>query len=373
MRVSAPPTKFRVDEKATRKGFPDSKDAPYPRDMNRATRASPRFSIVEPTLHVVGEPGESRLAKDVHAGLSATPKSLPSMHFYDAIGSDLFRRIMEIPEYYLTRSEREVLERHGSDLAAPFAGTPVDIVDLGAGDGVKTRVLFESLRRHRAQVRYFPVDVSIDALRELLDVLAVELPALRAEGVAAEYTHAIQWLAERAPDRRRFVLFLGSNVGNLDDAARRGFFGSLRAALRAGDHVLVGFDLVKDPEILRRAYDDAAGVTAEFNLNLLRRINRELGADFRTSGFRHYATFSPQRSTMESHLLSLRKQAVHVDGKTYEFDRWEPMHVEISCKYRETDSADFAREAGFVEVGRFFDEKRWFMDALWRVPDADGS
>jgi L-histidine Nalpha-methyltransferase len=338
--------------------------------MIRATRARPRFPIVEPVLHVVDEPGENRFARDVHAGLRATPKALPSMYFYDAIGSDLFRRIMEVPEYYLTRSEREILERHGSDLASPFAGGAVDVVDLGAGDGVKTRVLFESLLRHNAKVRYFPVDVSVAALEELLQRLSVELPALHAEGVAAEYTNGIRWLSERAPDRRRFVLFLGSNVGNLDDATRRHFFSTLRGALRSGDYALVGFDLVKDPETLRRAYDDAAGVTAEFNLNLLRRINRELGADFRTSGFRHYATFSPQRSTMESHLLSLRKQTVRVEGVAYEFDPWEPMHVEISCKYRESDSADFAREAGFVEVARFFDERRWFMDALWRVPDA---
>lgn len=335
--------------------------------MSNGTQAHRRRSTAEPILHVVGTPGENGFAKDVHAGLRSSPKALPSMYFYDAVGSDLFRKIMEIPEYYLTRSERQILERHGSLLAAPFADAPVDVVDLGAGDGVKTRVLFESLRR-RALVRYFPVDVSVAALEELLEGLGRELPALHAEGIAAEYANAIQWLAERAPDRRRFVLFLGSNVGNLNDGARKRFFGALRAALRPGDHVLVGFDLLKDPETLRRAYDDSAGVTAEFNLNLLRRINRELGADFRTSAFRHYAAFSPQRSTMESHLLSLRKQTVRVQGVNYEFDRWEPLHTEISCKYRESDSGDFARDAGFVEVGRYFDEQRWFMDALWRVP-----
>src|SRR5690349_6590741 len=169
-------------------------------------RGNPRLSV-EPVLHVVGEAGENTFARDVHAGLRAAPKALPSMYFYDAIGSDLFRRIMEIPEYYLTRSERDILERHGLDITAPFAGAPVDVIDLGAGDGVKTRVLFEGMRRHLARVRYFPVDVSVAALRELLEGLALELPALRAEGVAAEYTHAIKWLADRDPDRRRFVLF----------------------------------------------------------------------------------------------------------------------------------------------------------------------
>src|SRR5262249_54174827 len=155
-------------------------------------------------------------------------------------------------------------------------------------------------------------DVSRTALTELLSGLALELPKLRAEGVCAEYAQALKWLADRAPDRRRRGLFLGSHVGDLDAVVRRGFFALLRAALREGDYVLVGFDLVKDPDTLRRAYDDAAGVTAEFNLNLLRRINRELGADFRTSGFRHFATFSPHRSTMESHLLSIRPQTVRV-------------------------------------------------------------
>lgn len=313
-------------------------------------------------------PTEVGFARDVHAGLGANPKTLPSVYFYDAAGSEWFRRIMDVPEYYLTRVERDILERHGPDIASLFAGGPVDVVDLGAGDGVKTRVVFENLRRRGALVRYYPVDVSVSALDELVRRLSREVPDLETEGVIAEYAHAIRWLAERAPDRRRLVLFLGSNVGNLDAAAARRFFASLRGALREGDHVLVGFDLLKDPDILKRAYDDSAGVTAEFNMNLLRRINRELGADFRTSAFRHYATFSPRRSAMESHLISLRKQTVRVQDQRYEFERWEPIHTEISCKYHESAAEEYARAAGFVEAGRFFDERRWYMDALWRVP-----
>src|SRR5262249_14428157 len=148
----------------------------YPSAMRSATHARRRLSTEGPVLHVVDQPGENGFAEAVHAGLRAAPKALPSMYFYDGAGSELFRRIMEIPEYYLTRSERQVLERHGAELASPFAGAPVDVVDLGAGDGVKTRVLFEALRRQRALVRYFPVDVSVSALNELLEGLAHELP-----------------------------------------------------------------------------------------------------------------------------------------------------------------------------------------------------
>jgi dimethylhistidine N-methyltransferase len=305
--------------------------------------------------------------RDVQEGLRRVPKALPSLYFYDARGSDLFRRIMTLPEYYLTGAERTILEREGERMAESFTGRACDVVDLGAGDGAKTRILLSHLARAGADVRYLPVDVSEGALGTVLAACAEELPWLDAEGVVAEYEAGIRWLARRDRDRSRLVLFLGSNVGNLDDERAGGFFQSLYDALSPGDHVLVGFDLVKDLRVLLPAYDDAQGVTAEFNLNLLRRINRELGGNFDLGAFRHYATYSPLRRAMESYLISMKDQSVRIAGREYHFEACEPIHTEISRKYRVNDVTTFAREAGFVEVGHFFDRDRLFLDALWRV------
>jgi len=312
-------------------------------------------------------------ARDVHDGLASAQKSLPSVYFYDERGSELFRQIMELPEYYLTRAERQILERHGSRLAAPFRAAPCDVVDLGAGDGTKARLLLEELRAVGADVRYCPIDVSETALLTVLGACARDLPWLATESVVAEYAAGIRWVAAQGGARRRLVLLLGSNIGNLDDGAARAFFRDLRGALREGDHVLVGFDLVKDAAVLQRAYDDGAGITAEFNLNLLRRINGELGGTFEPENFRHFAAFSPARRAMESYLLSRRRQTALVEGRAYDFDAWEPIHTEISRKYRERDVTAFALEAGFVEVAHFLDEERLFVDAFWRVGPAAGT
>jgi dimethylhistidine N-methyltransferase len=327
-------------------------------------------------VRLAREPGADdfrRFERDVHDGLARVPKALPSLYFYDARGSDLFRRIMDLPEYYLTRAEREVLERHGRVIAELLAGRQCDVVDLGAGDGAKTRILLGHLARAGSDVRYLPVDVSDGALATVLDACAAELPWLPTEGVVAEYEAGIRWLSRRDANRSRLVLFLGSNVGNLDDVNARGFFSSLYEALLPGDHVLVSFDLVKDVRVMQPAYDDASGVTAEFNLNLLRRINRELGANFDENAFRHYATFSPSRRAMESYLLSCKAQKVRVGRREYAFEAWEPLHTEISRKYYESDVRGFAEDVGFVEVGHFFDERRLFVDALWRVGPAEGA
>lgn len=326
-------------------------------------------------VRLAREPGTDdfrRFERDVHEGLARVPKSLPSLYFYDARGSELFRRIMDLPEYYLTRAEREILVRHGGSMAAPFAGRECDVIDLGAGDGAKSRILLGHLARAGSDVRYIPVDVSDGALATVLDACAEELSWLPTEGVVAEYEAGIRWLSRRDADRSRLVLFLGSNVGNLDDERARGFFSSLYEALLPGDHVLVGFDLVKDVRVLQPAYDDAEGVTAEFNLNLFRRINRELGANFDVGAFRHYATFSPSRRAMESYLMSCKRQTVRIARRDYTFQAWESLHTEISRKYYESDIRGFAADAGFVEVGHFADEQRLFVDALWRVGDGEG-
>jgi dimethylhistidine N-methyltransferase len=306
--------------------------------------------------------------RDVVAGLSARPRSLPSVYFYDDAGSRLFQRIMELPEYYLTRTERAILERRAPEIAAPLAGRPVTVVDLGAGDADKTRLLLAALRERTPRLAYAPVDVSSAALVEAGARVRGEWPGLEVVPVPADYAAGLRWLAGREERGALLVLLLGSNVGNLEHEAAGALFADLRRALRPGDHALVGFDLVKDAAVLRAAYDDAAGVTAAFNLNLLVRMNRELGADFDLAAFAHRAAWDRRRARMESWLVSRRAQRVHVAGRAFALGRGERIQTEISCKYTEAQAAGFARAAGFEEAGRFLDDRGWFLDAFWRVP-----
>lgn len=313
--------------------------------------------------------GMSAFAEDVRRGLSGSPKCLPSMYFYDARGSDLFRRIMELPEYYLTSVEREILERNSRRIALCVGPIACDVVDLGAGNGEKTALVLDALSRVGASVGYVPVDISERALAEALGTCATEFPGLPANGIAAEYGQAVRWLVESDSERRRLVLLLGSNIGNLPDPVALGFLRDLRRALVPGDHVLVGFDLMKDVRLLQSAYDDGQGVTAEFNLNLLRRINRELGGTFDPSQFAHVATFSARERAMNSYLMSTVAQTVEVGGEQFAFGAWEAIQTEMSRKYLRSEVARFADQAGFVRVCELVDDREWFLDALWRVDD----
>jgi uncharacterized SAM-dependent methyltransferase len=211
------------------------------------------------------------------------------------------------------------------------------------------------------------VDVSPSALRAASARVRREWPAVEVVPVEGEYGEGLRWLRTREEGGTLLVLFLGGNVGNLERREAVAFLRELRLALRRRDHVLVGVDLVKDPIFLQLAYDDPAGVTAAFNLNLLARLNRELGADFDLAGFQHRATFDPKRPAMESWLVSRRPQTATVAGERFAFLAGEAIHTEISCKYREQDLAHLAWESGFEEVGRFLDSRRWFADVLWRA------
>lgn len=316
-------------------------------------------------------PGEApgiraRFLRDVVEGLGRSRKSIPSLWFYDARGSELFQGIMALDAYYPTRIEHELLASHAAGITAPLGGGPCTVVDLGAGDGTKTRLLVAPLHRRCTRVAYAPIDISAAALSGVSARMASIFPRLRITPVQAEYFDGLRAL-HRQDAGTLLVLFLGSNIGNLEAPEAIAFLRTMRTALRPGDHVLVGFDLLKDLPILQAAYDDDAGVTAAFNLNLLARINRELGGDFDLGAFEHVATFDPVRPAMESWLRSRRRQQVRVDGRTFRFEAGERIHTEISCKYRERDVGAFAAAAGFEEVGRYRDRRRWFLDALWRV------
>jgi L-histidine N-alpha-methyltransferase len=330
------------------------------------------YRILDPAKLGKLRSSSQEFALAVLEGLSELPKRLPSRYFYDDRGSELFREITQVEDYYPTRCEREILETHADAIIGPVANRRLNLVDLGAGDGSKTVILLEHLKRRGADVCYVPIDISEEAMRSVVNVTRQRLPEQRVGGLVAEYTDGLRWLRHQDDERTNLVLFLGSNIGNFPKVQARGFLRRLWCGLGTGDHVLIGFDLKKDIEILLRAYNDREGLTRAFNLNLLDRINRELGANFDPSKFRHYGTYDVHLGAMTSYLVSLEHQAVQIDAleHEFEFDAWEAVHTEYSYKYLESDIDGLAEYTGFSIVDRFYDKKRFFTDSLWR---AEGS
>lgn len=327
-----------------------------------ADRLDPRRSRHAPPA------SRERFRQEVLAGLAAPARSLPSIWFYDARGSRLFQRIMRLPGYYPTRVEAGILARHAKAMLGALPRGPSAVVDLGAGDGVKTRLLVAAARQRAAGVVYAPVDVSESALAAASAWMRARWPALPVRPIRADYVEGLAHAARGAGSAPLLVLLLGSNIGNLEWTEAASLLRALRRALRPGDHLLVGLDLLKSEAVLRGAYDDPEGVTAAFNLNLLARINRELGGDFDLGSFEHRASFDASRPAMESWLVSRRAQVVTVAGERFGFREGEAIHTEISWKYTEDQVGALGREAGFAEVGHYHDQRRWFVDALWRAP-----
>lgn len=311
----------------------------------------------------------SQFALDVLVGLSAPRKRLYSKFFYDDRGSDLFTEITRQPEYYLTRCERDILTQHGSDIAAHVGSAPFNLIELGAGDGQKTRVLLAEFLAKNLDFRYVPIDISTGAMRHLVHRIDAEFPALSCEGLVSDYFLGLRWLSSMQADRRNVVLFLGSTIGNFEPAEAQHFLVNLWCALNPGDLVLIGFDLKKPAPILTAAYGDSAGVTREFNLNLLRRINRELGGHFDLETFDHVPTYDPANGRMASFLVSLIDQSVMIDslGKGFEFEAYEAIHTEFSHKFSRQDIRRLASSTDFEIAAEFLDSDGRFVDSLWRV------
>lgn len=292
---------------------------------------------------------EGTLAGDVLRGLGATPKRLSSTYFYDARGSRLFERIMRLPSYYPTRVEARLLRRHARALLAALTptGAAVELLELGSGDGLKTLALCREWLKVGASLSYRPMDISAQALERLGQRAARQLPALAVHPLCGDYFRT--WPLPQAR-RQQVALFLGSNLGNFTDAEAHRFLRRVRAHLRAGDSLLLGLDLRKDPHTVLAAYDDPEGVTAAFNLNLLRRLNRELGMDFDLAGFRHYASYCPLQGVARSFLVSLRAQTVHsrVLGESFGFERGEVIYTEQSQKYERAGVDAMVSACGFA-------------------------
>ncbi len=318
---------------------------------------------------LAGPESDAALAEDVRRGLTAEAKHLSPKYFYDALGSQLFDAICLLPEYYLTRAENEIFSRRAREIVETAAEcqTKVTLFELGSGSATKTRLIVEALLERQDSLLYVPVDISTSALTHGARALLQEHPRLRVEAFASDYYTAIPRLPEHFEDgSRALVLFLGSNVGNFEAPEARALLSALRRVLRAGDALLLGADLKKEPSVLNDAYDDPLGVTAAFNLNLLARINRELGADFDPRAFRHVGRYDERAGRVEMYLESRRAQVVRVAALDLElrFSEGERIHTEYSYKYDLKEIGDLAARTGFRLARTWLDEGRRFSSNL---------
>jgi len=311
-----------------------------------------------------------QFAKDVAAGLQAKNKSLPSKYFYDEEGDRIFQQIMKMPEYYLTRAEFEIFSNQKHEICRKMLAfsEPFNLIEFGAGDGFKTKLLLNHLIEGNARFTYFPVDISENILNELKTNLRAEFPSLKVHPLNTDYFAALKKMGE-LNNLRNITLFLGSNIGNfhLDRAAT--FMDELSKSCKPSDMVLLGVDLKKDPKIITAAYDDPNGITAAFNLNLLKRINRELDADFKPDAFEHHTFYETGSGEVQSFLVSKKEQSVHINkiGLCIHFKKGERIHTEISRKYDFKELETIAENDGFEIIQHFVDSKKYFCDTLWRV------
>jgi L-histidine N-alpha-methyltransferase len=319
-------------------------------------------------LRLEAHPHVGSFAEDVRRGLAARPKTLSPKYFYDSLGSRLFEAITELPEYYPTRAEAEIFRDHAGEIAAVLDGR-LRLVELGSGDAQKTRLLIEAILARQGDLDYLPIDISRSAVEQSGDRLLGAYPELRITAYVAEYQAALRSLRrEPLPPgvARTLVLFLGSTIGNLDPPERVDLLRDVRALLRPGDGLLLGTDLKKDEDVLLAAYDDALGVTAAFNLNLLVRINRELGGEIDLATFRHRVRYDREKGRIEMHLESRRDQLVSIRSLGLEvgFAAGETIHTESSYKFDPAQIADLAAGTGFTPRRTWTDAARRFGSHL---------
>lgn len=298
-------------------------------------------------------PDQHIFMRDVLAGLSKERKELPCKYFYDERGSLLFEIICTLDEYYIPHAEKEIMETRIDEIVEHL-GRNLLLVEYGCGDCRKTRFLLENLREIAA---YVPIDISWDQLQRVTEALGLEYPALELLPVCADYTNHFKLPTAQKPVDRRAVYFPGSTIGNFNPAEARSFLEGIARLCRPGGALLIGVDLKKDPRILHAAYNDSRGVTADFNLNMLVRINRELHSDFKLNQFEHYAFYNPREGRVEMHLLSQKEQVVHLDGRAITFAEGESILTEYSYKYGLGEFEQLAAGAGF-RVKRVWTDKR---------------
>lgn len=312
----------------------------------------------------------TQFEEDVYNGLTNFPKHLSSKYFYDKAGDKLFQDIMAMPEYYLTNSEHEVLSTHSENILKAFdqENEGFDLIELGAGDGLKTKILLKHAIDHKRDVHYKPVDISQNALDGLTASLKNEMPSLIVEAERGTYFDILKQLKTMS-SRKKVIMVLGSNIGNLLHPQAIDFLKNIQEAMNPKDLLFMGFDLKKNPQTILDAYNDPTGITAAFNRNVLFRINRELNADFNPDKFKHWEVYDPETGTAKSYLVSTEKQEVNIRklDLTITFDAWESIHTEISQKYDHNIIKWLAGESDLQVLDQFSDDKKYYANYLFKA------
>lgn len=311
----------------------------------------------------------NEVAQAVSKGFAKIPKQLPSWLFYDKTGDKIFQDIMRMSEYYLTACEYEIIQTYKENLRKRFTadGSNFKLVEFGAGDGLKTEILLRHFLKNKTSFSYVPVDVSKDVLLSLVHRLGRRLPDLSVTPVHKRYDEAIIDF-HHTYDKRKVFLFLGANIGNFSVSEATNFIKRISWIMWPGDQLLIGFDLKKNPRLIQAAYDDKHGLTREFNLNLLTRINKELGANFKKDRFEHYPFYDPESGTTKSFLVSLEDQEVYIEyiDQYVTLKKWEAIHTETSQKYDIDMINQMASKAGLRITDHFYDKKEYFCDVLFK-------
>lgn len=302
-------------------------------------------------------------------GLQSTPKYMHSKYFYDEQGDYIFQQIMNMDEYYLTNAEMDILQNQSAELVQIICEkqTPFDLIELGAGDATKSVHLLKELIDQQQEFSYLPIDISAHVIDDLELKLPSQFPSLDIKGLNGDYLDMLKE-ANMISDRRKVVLFMGANIGNMGADEAAGFCEELRTHLSKDDILIIGFDLKKNPAKILAAYNDRAGITRAFNLNLLTRINRELGGDFAVDNFEHYACYDPESGMCKSYLISLEEQDVKIgDAGTISFKKDEYIFMEISKKYSIDEIKSLASDSGFLCKKNLYDKDNYFVDSIWEV------
>ncbi|GIU50157.1 L-histidine N(alpha)-methyltransferase [Shewanella sp. KT0246] len=326
-----------------------------------------KISKIDNSKKAVEAMNKEQFAIDVLTGLGASPKSLQAKYFYDDTGSKIFQKITQHPDYYPTKTEYEILDSVKHQLADLINESEIDIIELGAGDGHKTQLIINGFTDNNCRVNYYPIDISEEAMLMLKETISPH-PFVECHGIVAEYFEGLRQVRETSKNRQ-LVLFLGSNIGNFDRVQNQGFLRRLWMNMDNNDYLLVGFDLKKDVDVLTKAYNDSSGLTSDFNLNLLTRINNELGGDFDVSKFQHFGVYSPLLGAMESYVIATEAQSVYIGElkRHFHFEAFEPIHLEFSFKFLKTDIDFISQKTGFEVIRHFSDSKDYFIDSLWQV------
>lgn len=313
---------------------------------------------------------KEQFASAVNEGLSLEKKRLPSWLIFDSAGSEIFKQITELTGYLPAACEFEIIRNHKNNIAKLVTEDTFNLIELGSGDGCKTRIFIEHMLNEKLNFHYYPIDISNGAVANLVRSLqdSHQNTSLKVTGLTGDYFEGLETVT-RIDSKQNLVLFLGVSLNNMDPSEARSFLKRLSETLGPKDYLLIGFDLMKDPKLLYSAYNDPEGLFEKFNLHLLDRINQELGADFNKEHFVQQGQLNPETRAVESHLYSTRNQTVHIKAlnKDFHFKAWETMQTEQSYKYTLEEMENLAGENGFEVVEHLFDSRKYFVDSIWKV------